>query len=799
MLAVLRGDMTILEVMRKDGMLDDYYENAQGFRPLNKTVANIMGQIAHRYPHANILEIGAGTGSATKGILETLNTAFTSYTYTDISTGFFMKARETFKQYASRMAFKALDITKDPVEQGYAEQSWDIVVASNVLHATPSLEETMKNVRRLLKPGGFLVTLEIVIVDTMAIGLTMGGLPGWWVGRDDGRRFSPTVTLPQWDAILKNTGFSGIETRSPDFHSLYIASAFVSQAVNEDIKLLRNPMSSQPELIAFEDLVIIGGETVNTAEAVDSLENLLRHRCETFTVVSTLEQLEHHQLSPASTILSLTDLDSPILKGLTGNRWSSLQSLLSQARNILWVTSGYRVSEPYAAAIVGLHRCTTAEMQQLRMQLLDLDILDDTSVSMIAKLLLQSQVLARRTTVPQASDILWSFEPEFLMENGTLKTFRVMPDTEANNRYNSAKRLITKDVNPNLSTLQLKWVNTAAKYSIYESRASQFPSSGVSIRVTHSLLQSIRTIGGLAHVGLGTEADTGRNVLFLSNNNASFVTVPPARVTDTKLGLCEEPQYLRLAAAYLYSQQILSRLHPGGTLLVHEPGPLLAQVLEVQAKDTESRLYFTTTSKKCTSRLNWICLHPRMARRHLTQVLPADVSIFFDLSRTKGGVASLIADALPDCCERANESNLMSKEGMFNGHDKGGGISAFLSDISAFVAKEISTMMPEIPADTWSLKEINGARSDPYTVIDWCHDAVVPAVLEPVDRQKSLFRDDRTYWMVGLAGDLGQSLCDWMIDHGARNIILTSRSPKVSEVWVRACAMKKANVEFIAG
>src|SRR5207245_323186 len=86
---------------------------------------------------------------------------YSSYTYTDISSAFFEKAEELFHNDASKIKFKTLDIEKDPVSQGYPEQSYDVVIASNVLHATRKLAETMRNVRRLLKPGGYLLLLEI--------------------------------------------------------------------------------------------------------------------------------------------------------------------------------------------------------------------------------------------------------------------------------------------------------------------------------------------------------------------------------------------------------------------------------------------------------------------------------------------------------------------------------------------------------------------------------------------------------------------------------------------------------------
>ena len=38
------------------------------------------------------------------------------------------------------------------------------------------------------------------------------------------------------------------------------------------------------------------------------------------------------------------------------------------------------------------------------------------------------------------------------------------------------------------------------------------------------------------------------------------------------------------------------------------------------------------------------------------------------------------------------------------------------------------------------------------------------------------FRDDSSYLVVGGLGGIGQSVCHWMADHGARNLIILSRS-----------------------
>lgn len=47
-----------------------------------------------------------------------------------------------------------------------------------------------------------------------------------------------------------------------------------------------------------------------------------------------------------------------------------------------------------------------------------------------------------------------------------------------------------------------------------------------------------------------------------------------------------------------------------------------------------------------------------------------------------------------------------------------------------------------------------------------------------------MFVSTKTYLLVGLAGDLGRSLARYMIKHGARHIVLSSRNPQVDEQWI---------------
>src|SRR4030095_2013617 len=141
-----------------------------------------------------------------------------------------------FKEYEEKMSFRVLDIEKDVAGQGFPEHSYDLIIASGVLHDTSRLEHTMRNVRRLLKPGGYVLMAEETNNDQTRAGFIYGSFPGWWLGADDGRVRSLWVSPARWDSILRKTGFSGIDTIPPGLDRLpYGASGFVSQAVDERV------------------------------------------------------------------------------------------------------------------------------------------------------------------------------------------------------------------------------------------------------------------------------------------------------------------------------------------------------------------------------------------------------------------------------------------------------------------------------------------------------------------------------------------------------------------------------------
>jgi acyl carrier protein/SAM-dependent methyltransferase len=157
-----------------------------------------------------VIEVGAGTGGTTEFVLEELSQfkERIRYIYTDVSVGFLKYGRQRFGGVWPNMEFKPLDIQKSPGPQGFAGAAADVVVASNVLHATGDMAATIGNVKQLLTNGGWLVLNELTGLHEFAT-LTFGLLEGWWLVRDLHNRLlhSPLLDVDLWKRLLAQEGF----------------------------------------------------------------------------------------------------------------------------------------------------------------------------------------------------------------------------------------------------------------------------------------------------------------------------------------------------------------------------------------------------------------------------------------------------------------------------------------------------------------------------------------------------------------------------------------------------------------
>ena len=216
--AVLRGEIDPLTLLFPDGDLSDLtqlYERSPGAQVMNTLVQRaVTAAIASAQRPIRILEIGAGTGGTTAHLLPQLQNV--EYVFTDLSPLFLAKAQERFQDFPF-VRYELLDIERSPAEQGF-QKPFDLVIASNVLHATADLRRTLAHVRELLASGGELILLEgtrsVAWVD-LIFGLT----EGWWKFSDrELRPEHPLLAANQWCNLLTESGFTAavLQPESPE-------------------------------------------------------------------------------------------------------------------------------------------------------------------------------------------------------------------------------------------------------------------------------------------------------------------------------------------------------------------------------------------------------------------------------------------------------------------------------------------------------------------------------------------------------------------------------------------------------
>ena len=209
---VLRGERDPLQLLFPQGQLETaekLYEDAPFSHAGNALIRQAMAAALADLPlgrRLRVLEIGAGTGGTTAHVLPLLPADRTEYLFTDVSTLFTAKGENKFRAYPF-VRYRLLDISRDPTEQDYGPGQFDIVLAANVLHATPDLRQTLRHVKQLLARGGLLLLLEGTSPQRW-IDLIFGLTEGWWLFSDlELRPSHPLLSRDRWPALLKDAGF----------------------------------------------------------------------------------------------------------------------------------------------------------------------------------------------------------------------------------------------------------------------------------------------------------------------------------------------------------------------------------------------------------------------------------------------------------------------------------------------------------------------------------------------------------------------------------------------------------------
>ncbi|MCP5007605.1 MAG: SDR family NAD(P)-dependent oxidoreductase, partial [Planctomycetes bacterium] len=215
------SSLKLVEGVYKGNRVADYFNEV-----LSNTLETAIQVRLKEDPSAQIriLEIGAGTGGTTSAILPRLRSfqnQIVDYCYTDISKAFLFHAEECYLPQAPYLCTQIFNVEQPIAEQNIPGDRYDFVIATNVLHATKNIRNSLRNAKAALHQQGILLLNEISDKSIFAH-LTFGLLEGWWLNEDDVIRIpgSPGLYPEVWERVLEEEGFYSVLFPAKEAHNL---------------------------------------------------------------------------------------------------------------------------------------------------------------------------------------------------------------------------------------------------------------------------------------------------------------------------------------------------------------------------------------------------------------------------------------------------------------------------------------------------------------------------------------------------------------------------------------------------
>ncbi|KAL4872107.1 hypothetical protein BDV12DRAFT_183346 [Aspergillus spectabilis] len=367
--------------------------------------------LAHPNPSINILEVGAGTGGATRTILDALTEShgikrYQSYQFTDITSGFLNAAQDTLAEN-NDMQFSVLEIEQDPLKNGY-QPVYEVVVASQCLHATSCIDQTLVNCRKLLQPGRKLVLVENVRT-VIGMGVVLRTLSGYWSGVAGGRVDSPFLDLDGRNAALIRAGFSGAELVLDDYPQPYTtACTIVATAVERGLPAT---ISTSQELCLLH--------WQEQPELFDQLAADLSSQ----HIACRVAHVDEVSLPPSSWVIVYLG-NADILINMDARRLQQIQQLVRNSASMVWIISCGVIhgKNPNAGVALGLLRTIGTMNPTSHFQLLDLDPDCDLQDPNLSGAIIEQELLL------QAKEIGESEDCDLVWQRGCFWVSRLVPD-----------------------------------------------------------------------------------------------------------------------------------------------------------------------------------------------------------------------------------------------------------------------------------------------------------------------------------------------------------------------------------
>ncbi|KAH8432819.1 uncharacterized protein LDX57_010448 [Aspergillus melleus] len=795
---MMKGKVEPIDLLMEDGKLKSFYQFASRMNPWNK----YLTLLGHSNPLLRVLEVGGGTGGDTLMALEGLtlgngNRLYAKYTFTDISPAFLPHAKERFKTYAD-IEYAILDISQDPAEQGFEPGSYDLIIASNVLHATPSISKSLAHVRKLLAPGGRLMLIELT-PETPLMDYIMGILPGWWLGEADGRLGKPYITSEEWHKKLLDASFTGVDAALTDNQAPYqLKSHIISQAV---------PIQCSPKVAVR---IFYRGPITEWALDLESQLSRAGHT------------VNWHSLQNppplGSNVIVLVDLEGPFLNDMTEEEFRCLQLFISNMNSgrILWVTRPVQTQcdDPRFALTLGVVRTSRHEVTR-DFATLELDKVDEAAVQSVVqvfeKVILQTDKptvqrdfeFALQDGLVHVNRFQWSSLDEQLIEASQVDGARKLDIGS----YAILDSLTWSCEGFTSSPLKAKDVEIDIKYFALNFRDMMTAMGFIGNKDNIGLEASgiVRCVGsGVTAVSVGDRVmviDRGLACTRKTIREDQCLPIPDdISLEDAAAVTC-------VYATVIYSLMYMGNIEEGQSVLIHSAcgGVGLAAIQLCQMIGAE--IYATVGSEEKV--------------RYLTETMGIPAEHIFNsrnssflpglLRRTNGRGVDLVLNSLSGELLHASwkcvapsgkmlelgkrdflghgklDMDLFSKNRSFIGVD----LLQVLDDDPSLLHQMAQEMMayltagriqPIRPIHTYeavnvkkAFRYMQGGQNMGKIVIRMPDNPSLLPVTQ-LHEATPYFTDSSSYLLVGGLGGLGRAVAMWMVEKGARHLIFLSRS-----------------------
>ncbi len=272
---VLQGEVDPIQLIFPEDKWDaivQYYVEGFAFKKYNDIAGRSIAELIKGIPEdqtIRVLEIGAGTGGMTQAILPMLPADRTEYVFTDLSHMFMLKAQQRFAKYPF-VQYKIMDIEQDPGEQGFDLNSFDLIIASDVIHATRDLAVSLGNAQKLLASEGVLMMLEVTN-SPVYLDFIFGMTEGWWLF-EDFRTDHATMSPDKWEKVLVDNNYSNVAHFSDvPGNNISCQSIIMARAEKLDLTTVKEENKQKTETADYLIFADDAGVTEKIAERLAKL------------------------------------------------------------------------------------------------------------------------------------------------------------------------------------------------------------------------------------------------------------------------------------------------------------------------------------------------------------------------------------------------------------------------------------------------------------------------------------------------------------------------------------------------